>query len=79
MSCISVNTSRVSGISAQALRLGGISAQANRIGGISVSVGIVCDIGVGRYLRVIPKEAQWITIDNPIDYNVISSVDWTVN
>lgn len=69
MSCISANISRI----------GGISAQANRMGGISANVSLVCDIDCGKYLRVEPQGVQWITITTPIDYNVISNIDWMLH
>lgn len=78
MSCISVSTLRIGGIDASISRLGGIGVSMSRKGGISVTVGLVCDVGYGRYLRVIPEETQWITIDSSIDYSVLSNTDWEV-
>ena len=68
MGCINVSVNR----------LGGISATVARSGGINVSVGLVCDVGVIRYLHVLPEDIQWITVDTSIDYNVLSNTDWNV-
>lgn len=76
---INAGAERIGGISANASRIGGITVGASRVGGIKLTVGLVCDTGFGRYLRVIPQEAQWITVEMPIDYNVLSNTNWTVN
>ena len=76
---INAEVERLGGILASASRIGGITVGASRLGGINLTVGLVCDIGVGKYLRVIPQEAQWITVEMPIDYNVLSNTDWSVN
>lgn len=68
MSCISVQTKRN----------GGVSVAAVNTGGISVSVGLVCDAGLQKFLRVTPESVQWITVEMPIDYNVESNVIWNI-
>lgn len=78
MGCISVSVERLGGISASVGRIGGIGVAVARRGGINVSVGLVCDVGVSRYLRVLPEDIQWITVDTSIDYNVLSNTDWNV-
>jgi len=78
MGCISVSVERLGGISASVGRIGGIGVAVARCGGINVSVGLVCDVGVIRYLHVLPEDIQWITVDTSIDYNVLSNTDWNV-
>ena len=78
MSCINVSASRIGGIGASVSRVEGINATASRVGGIGVTIGLICDVGYGRFLRVIPEEMQWITIDSSIDYSVLSNTDWEV-
>lgn len=71
MSCISVNVSRI----------GGISASASRIGGIGVSVALVCEVSTGFYLHVTPTEPQtlvWMTPSNEITYSVESNTNWDI-
>jgi len=68
MSCISVQTKRN----------GGVSVSAVNTGGISVSVGLVCDVGLQKFLRVTPESVQWITVETPIDYNIESNVLWNL-
>ena len=71
MSCISVNVSRV----------GGISASTSRIGGIGVIVALVCDVGTGFYLHVTPTEPQtlvWMSFGNEITYSVETNTDWNI-
>lgn len=63
---------------------GGISAKvddvtnlsAETITGGSVSAYLVCEAGREPYLRVKPVETMWVTMDNSIDYNVLSNTDW---
>ena len=55
-----------------------ISVKAKRVGGIKVSVGLVCDVGLGRFMRVTPEDVQWITIDTSVDYNIESNVLWNI-
>lgn len=78
MSCINASISRLGGINADVSRLGGIDASASRLGGISVSVSLLCDVGVSKFLRVIPEEMQWITVTTPVEYDVLSNVEWRV-
>lgn len=88
MSCIEVRVSRLGGISAGALRVGGIGARTMRVGGIGVAthrrgginagVSLVCTVGFGRYLRVVPQEAQWINVDMSVDYAVLSNTEWEI-
>lgn len=78
MSCISATVSRLGGIDASAARIGGIDAAASRVGGINVSVSLLCEVGVSKFLRVIPEEMQWITVTTPIEYDVLSNVEWRV-
>ena len=78
MSCISVQTKRNGGVSVAAVNKGGIFASSSRMGGISVSVGLVCDVGLQKFLRVTPESVQWITVEMPIDYNVESNVIWNI-
>lgn len=71
MSCISVNASRV----------GGISSCARRIGGIGVGVALVCEVGTGYYLHVTPTEPQtlvWMVPGNDIVYNVATNTSWEI-
>lgn len=68
MSCIDIRTKRV----------GGISVETQRNCGISLSIGLVCEIDVRKYIRVIPEGLQWITIDTSIDYSVLSNTDWNI-
>lgn len=78
MSCISVQTKRNGGVSVAAVNTGGIFASSSRMGGISVSVGLVCDAGLYKYLLVTPEATQWITVDTSIDYEIISNVVWHI-
>jgi len=76
MGCISVSTRRLDGITASVERLDGISVSTGRIGGINVSVGLICEVGAGMYLRVEPKEVQWVDVNLSVDYSVYANVDW---
>lgn len=78
MSCISASVLRIGGISADTSRIGGINADVTRRNGINVSVSLLCEVGVSRFLKVLPKETQWISVTVPINYNVISNVEWRV-
>lgn len=85
---VSANTSRIGGVCAAVAMIGGISANTSRIGGvnaavtrrngINVSASLLCEVGVARFLKVLPKETQWISVTIPIDYNVLSNVEWIV-
>lgn len=73
------------GVSASAGQ-GGISAKvddvanlsAEMIAGGSVSAYLVCEAGREPYLRVKPVETMWVTMENSIDYNVLSNTDWNL-
>lgn len=78
MGCITVSAERIGGITAEAERVGGINAYAERLGGITVTVALICSVAQGKYLRVTPEETQWVTIDNPVMYNVLTNLDWTL-
>lgn len=72
-------------VSASAVQ-GGISAKvddvaslsAEMITGWSVSAYLVCEAGREPYLRVKPVETMWVTMENSIDYNVLSNTDWNL-
>lgn len=73
---INVKAEGVNLVYASIDRLGGVDMQTKRKGGVSLSIGLICEIDVGKYMRVTPKETQWINVDMSIDYNVFSNVEW---
>jgi len=76
---INATASWLGGIGCDASRLGGIGMGTSRMGGIRFFTSLICDIGVGSYLRVTPVEMQWIDIDLSVDYNVITNKAWNVS
>ena len=78
MGCINVNTELLGGITTNAEREGGISTYAERLAGITVTVGLICSIAQGKFLRVTPEEVQWVTIEDPAVYEILSNLDWTI-
>lgn len=78
MGCINVSVERVGGITAEAEREGGINAYAERLAGITVTVGLICGIAKGKILRVTPEEVQWVTIEDPAVYEILSNLDWNI-
>lgn len=79
--CITASCRRTGGIvAAAALRLGGLpAAHGCRASGISsAACSLVCGTSTRPYLHVTPVEVQWITTDTPIDYNIESNTQWTV-
>ena len=78
MGCINVSTERLGGIATNAEREGGISTYAERLAGITVTVGLICSIAQGKILRVTPEEVQWVTIEDPAVYEILSNLDWTI-
>lgn len=79
MGCINVNTERLGGITTNAEREGGITTYAERLAGITVTVGLICSIAQGKILRVTPEEVQWVTIEDPAVYEILSNLDWTIS
>ena len=45
---------------------------------LKLTCGIVCTVESMSYLRVSPKELQWITPDYAIIYTVESDTDWVI-
>lgn len=43
-----------------------------------VGAYLVCEAGREPYLRVKPVETMWVTMENSIDYNVLSNTDWNL-
>lgn len=43
---------------------------------LNVSCGIVCGIGIQRYLYVLPEAVQWISEHNNVTYQVESNTNW---
>jgi hypothetical protein len=56
----------------------GILCTCSRTSGITAHVTLVCPITQHPYLIVIPKEVQWITVGNSVDYNIESNTDWNI-
>lgn len=79
MGCITVSAERVGGITTDVEREGGISTYAERLAGITVTVGLICSIAQGKILRVTPEEVQWVTIEDPAIYEILSNLDWTIS
>ena len=73
---VNVKAENMHPIRASIDRLGGVGKKTKRKGGVSLSIGLICEIDVGKYMRVTPKETQWINVDMSIDYNVFSNVEW---
>jgi hypothetical protein len=46
---------------------------------LEVRCSLVCSIYTVPPLVVIPCESQWITLENPIVYNIITKKSWTIN
>lgn len=78
MGCITVSAERIGGITAEAEREGGINAYAERLGGITVTVALICSVAQGKILRVTPEEVQWVTIEDPAVYEILSNLDWNI-
>lgn len=76
---INANTERLGGITTDVEREGGINAYAERLAGITVTVGLICSIAQGKILRVTPEEVQWVTIEDPAIYEILSNLDWTIS
>lgn len=74
----SVDIRREGGMAVVAASRGGIGAGAVRRGGIRVSAGLVCTLNVSLYLRVQPKEVQWVDVWMPVDYEIQSNTDWNI-
>lgn len=78
MGCISASSHRIGGIDASSERIGGIYAESERVGGISAEVSLVCCINKGVFLKVKPKETQWIDIYMPVDYEIHTPLEWNI-
>lgn len=92
MGCINVNISELSyRISHSISWLGGITVDVFRADkpincGIAdasthlrINCGIICSVNnYNEYLRVSPKDIQWITNDIGVFYTVESNTDWVV-
>ena len=81
-SCLSATISRVgSGISARIYNLCpplGVSVVDSEKH-IKVRCSIVCSLSEAvAYIRVTPKDIQWITDDMGVFYDVESNVDWII-
>lgn len=78
MGCLSVEFSRVGGLSATCERVGGMAATASRIGDMNCRFSIVCSTGImPPYLRISP-EILWIWTD-PAYNDVYSNTTWNIN
>lgn len=74
MGCISVHIEAVKGIgNVSAMK---VSASAT---GMKVSIGVVCDVGQEKYVKVTPKHI-WLTPDNDYmaDVDIMSNTVWTI-
>lgn len=78
MGCIAVSAERVGGITTDVERDGGINTYAERLAGITVTVGLICSIAQGKILRVTPEEVQWVTVEDPAVYEILSNLDWSI-
>ena len=78
MGCIDVSAERVGGITTDVERDGGINTYAERLAGITVTVGLICSIAQGKILRVTPEEVQWVTVEDPAVYEILSNLDWSI-
>lgn len=92
MSCLSVDVKLLRNpLVLSTERIGGISANvslasvplvlkiADAARHLSVRCSIVCSIKeLHNYLKVSPKEIQWITPEYGIVYNVESDLDWII-
>lgn len=69
MGCISVHIEAVKGI-------GNVSVKADEM---KVSIGVVCDVGQKKYVKVTPKHI-WLTPDNDYmaDVDIMSNTVWTI-
>ncbi|MCS2576370.1 hypothetical protein NXV53_13390 [Bacteroides faecis] len=78
MGCISVHIEAIKGI-------GNVSAKADEMKvsasatGMKVSIGVVCDVGQKKYVKVTPKHI-WLTPDNDYmaDVDIMSNTVWTI-
>lgn len=81
MSCLNVNVKLLRNpLVLSTERIGGISANVSLASiPLSVRCSIVCSIKeLHNYIKVSPKEIQWITPEYGIVYNVLSDVDWII-
>lgn len=69
MGCISVHIEAIKGI-------GNVSVKADEM---KVSIGVVCDVGQEKYVKVTPKHI-WLTPDNDYmaDVDIMSNTVWTI-
>lgn len=56
----------------------GVSCRASASAPVGIEAGIVCDVVSVAYLRVMPSEPMWISVDYGVDYDVMSNTDWIV-
>ena len=55
-----------------------MSASANRTDGITASAYLMCDVGHGNYLRVIPAETQWVDVSMFATYDIRTKEEWSL-
>lgn len=79
MGCIRVNIEASKGIKVSTFPLSGINVSVNPSRSIKVSVGVVCDVGQEKYVKVTPKHI-WLTPDNDYtsDVDIMSNTVWTI-
>lgn len=73
-----VNTSVLGGINQTSLILNNIVSTSQLQGGLKVSYEVTYEAYEAPYLEVDKPEIQWVTIWNPVDYNIYSNTDWFV-
>lgn len=78
MACIEASLARLDRVTVETARLERIAASLARLEGVTADVNLVCYIGGILYLRVTPKELQWVTEDMAAVYSVESNTNWNV-
>ena len=45
---------------------------------MDVEIALVCSVNSGNYIYVVPTGTMWVTVDESIDYNILSNTDWRI-
>ena len=65
-------------IDAKVSRIGRISAHVSNVGGINAAIALIDVISKDSFLEVTPIEAQWISVDCLVNYDIRSNTNWVI-
>lgn len=65
-------------IDAKVSRIGRISAHVSNVGGINAAISLIDVISKDPFLEVTPIEAQWISVDCLVNYDIRSNTNWVI-